>query len=645
MKVAVKNNEKNNNVSYVGNPFIKMIENKLNDDSNNYCVECGNQDPEYISINNGVFICKECVPTHLKFSKNISKILNNNKNKLTLTEIQYLLCGGNKALLDFINNEFPKLSDFPPNVLYRTQAMVYYRQNLQYLITGGIPPIKPSDKYAYKIANILNDTNENYNTCNFMLENECYCTIFDEKEFKNKINYINNYEKNLKFYNSGYNFRAQRANNNKQIFNNIYKDGNKFNNYFISTPKHVNLKNNNNIMINNIYNNNNIMYSPKKIQFNFKQNQKKKFTRNQISHSPLNDNNTFFKEIYVKPKLIISPNLNRNYSLDKNEISQRNSSADIIKKNHYKPLINDISENNIISIELNNSNKIKDNKYNKENQYIFEYNFKHRKMIKNLSEESYIKTKPIKCTKKNKCVHKSFSQKIIKNEVSSSMGNKYIMPMPTENSFFQHQIMPYNNRLKKTLTNTSCLNKNKFKISGNDNEQIRTLPKKRTLNNFNINYNNNLIKNILKNNEKFSSAGLNFYEIESLPIKINLKTNQKTKVNKDLNKGTKEKNYLSLDKIKNESKKSNKNKKENNSKIENKIKIDKKQKENKKQEINLDKKKIIKAKKHIINKNKSQDNIKELKEYQKRLCENICNDKGEKKFSIRNKYKQNSKNK
>ena len=67
MKVAVKNNEKNNNVSYVGNPFIKMIENKLNDDSNNYCVECGNQDPEYISINNGVFICKECVPTHLKF--------------------------------------------------------------------------------------------------------------------------------------------------------------------------------------------------------------------------------------------------------------------------------------------------------------------------------------------------------------------------------------------------------------------------------------------------------------------------------------------------------------------------------------------------------------------------------------------------
>ena len=40
MKVAVKNNEKNNNVSYVGNPFIKMIENKLNDDSNNYCKEC-----------------------------------------------------------------------------------------------------------------------------------------------------------------------------------------------------------------------------------------------------------------------------------------------------------------------------------------------------------------------------------------------------------------------------------------------------------------------------------------------------------------------------------------------------------------------------------------------------------------------------
>ena len=58
-------------------------------------------------------------------------------------------------MLDFINNDFPKLSEFPPNILYITQAMAYYRQNLQYLMNGGVPPIKLSSKYAYTISNFI----------------------------------------------------------------------------------------------------------------------------------------------------------------------------------------------------------------------------------------------------------------------------------------------------------------------------------------------------------------------------------------------------------------------------------------------------------------------------------------------------------
>jgi ADP-ribosylation factor GTPase-activating protein 1 len=193
-----KKETKRNNIIYEGNPYIKMIEQKLNDELNNYCVECGNENPEYISINNGVFICVECVQNHLRFPKNISKIIKNNKNSLTLNEIQCLLCGGNKALLDFINNEFPKLSEFPPNILYRTQAMVYYRQNLQYLINGGVPPIKPSIKYAYSIYNFINNTNQN--------TNNIINTQKDIYNYNDDRGFLNNIENNSKFYNSGYNF-------------------------------------------------------------------------------------------------------------------------------------------------------------------------------------------------------------------------------------------------------------------------------------------------------------------------------------------------------------------------------------------------------------------------------------------------------
>ena len=175
MNFSVKEKPNENKIPYKGNQFIKLIEDKLNDDLNNYCVECGNENPEYISINNGVFICIECIPNHLKFPKNISRILKNDKNSLTLNEIQCLLCGGNKALLDFINNEYPKLSELPPNILYRTQAMVYYRQHLQYLIKGGIPPVKPSLKNAYNITNY--SQNFNYNSSNNLATENDYYTI------------------------------------------------------------------------------------------------------------------------------------------------------------------------------------------------------------------------------------------------------------------------------------------------------------------------------------------------------------------------------------------------------------------------------------------------------------------------------------
>ena len=37
-----------------GNSYIKKIEDEIKDPLNNYCVECGEENPQYISINNAV---------------------------------------------------------------------------------------------------------------------------------------------------------------------------------------------------------------------------------------------------------------------------------------------------------------------------------------------------------------------------------------------------------------------------------------------------------------------------------------------------------------------------------------------------------------------------------------------------------------
>lgn len=130
---------------------IKLL---LKDPKNNECFECSNNNPEYISLNNGIFLCENCISSHLNLPKNISNIIKNNLSRLTLNNIQYLFCGGNRKLIDFINKEYPNLKKLKPIYLYQTYAMEYYRKLLNYLIEGGIKPAKPNIEKAYELINI-----------------------------------------------------------------------------------------------------------------------------------------------------------------------------------------------------------------------------------------------------------------------------------------------------------------------------------------------------------------------------------------------------------------------------------------------------------------------------------------------------------
>ena len=96
MKLAVNNNQKNEKFNFIfeGTSYIQKIEEKIKDELNNFCVECGEENPEYISINNGIFLCMECAQNHFKFPKNVSEIIKNDRKSLTFDEIQPLLCGG-----------------------------------------------------------------------------------------------------------------------------------------------------------------------------------------------------------------------------------------------------------------------------------------------------------------------------------------------------------------------------------------------------------------------------------------------------------------------------------------------------------------------------------------------------------------------
>ena len=538
MKFAVKKTQKQDHIRCMGSPYIKMIEDQLNEELNKYCVECGNENPEYISINNGIFICIECAQNHFKFPKNISKIIKNNIQSLTLNEIQPLLCGGNKALLDFINNEYPKLSEFPPHILYRTQAMIYYRQHLQYLINGGIPPVKPSINIAYTFSNFQN---LNYNNI-LTSENEYYNTIRQERNLLNNINDIDNYDK---LYKSGYNFaRGRKMGRNNMNMNNmndmndfdirlintINTGENNYDNYIINKPRQINFQNNNNIIIGNLGNNeeDKIIYSPQKIKIDFKQrNKRTKLNQNKFNNcNNTNNSNCRFtnntNEIYVKPKLILSPKNTNNCPQNEPLVSERTSSVDITKKNNYLSENKELLEYGTI-ISLQNDSQTFNNYLNN--------NLKYRKMNKNLSQKQFLKSQnTVNYIRKNKYIHKSLSQKLINGSPLSDKTSKTIIFAHTENN-------------KITINNYK--NNNKKYINSSSQSQI--LKRKKPINNINIKDKIAPNKKVINlNNEKcFSEENCNLVEVESLPIKINLKKNKKDKEIPRENKKGLLKNYFS----------------------------------------------------------------------------------------------------
>ena len=134
----------------------------LNDSSNSKCFDCksSNSFPKYISINNGIFLCEKCARVHLEFAnKSISNIIKNHLNNLNIIQLKLLSNAGNAKLHAFIDLNYPKLNYLTPQLLYKTNALEYYRKyvyqifymiQLNYLVKGGEKVNKPDINVGYK---------------------------------------------------------------------------------------------------------------------------------------------------------------------------------------------------------------------------------------------------------------------------------------------------------------------------------------------------------------------------------------------------------------------------------------------------------------------------------------------------------------
>jgi hypothetical protein len=92
-----------------------------------------------------------------------------------------LYYGGNRKLDEFIEFEYPKLQKMKINIMYKTEALEYYRQNLRSLAFGEPKIEKPNDHDAYK-----------YNKKILKIEEDKEKDFFGDNYSQTERNYFNN---------------------------------------------------------------------------------------------------------------------------------------------------------------------------------------------------------------------------------------------------------------------------------------------------------------------------------------------------------------------------------------------------------------------------------------------------------------------
>ena len=150
------------------------IQNILNSNMNSKCFDCYSENPNFVSLNNGIFLCENCSNIHKnKFSVEISQIvplfdISNQRQLLFLKK------GGNENY-KIIMNKYHVITEKDLNLKYRSKFAYYYRKQLENIVNHELNPnyqfepnpepdmktgIEIEEDYLEKIGSFFKSTGE-----------------------------------------------------------------------------------------------------------------------------------------------------------------------------------------------------------------------------------------------------------------------------------------------------------------------------------------------------------------------------------------------------------------------------------------------------------------------------------------------------
>eukprot|EP00340_Litonotus_pictus_P010373 CAMPEP_0170519922 /NCGR_PEP_ID=MMETSP0209-20121228/5153_1 /TAXON_ID=665100 ORGANISM="Litonotus pictus, Strain P1" /NCGR_SAMPLE_ID=MMETSP0209 /ASSEMBLY_ACC=CAM_ASM_000301 /LENGTH=343 /DNA_ID=CAMNT_0010805917 /DNA_START=43 /DNA_END=1074 /DNA_ORIENTATION=- len=132
------------------------------------CFDCSSKETEWASVNNAIFLCKECQLKHRSYGVSISYIRSLEMDLWKEEQVNMLLFGGNERLKDLLSLYSVKYNT-ERSELYFSKLLDYHRKLIKSELKGDQRPQPPNDEEALlpfekseaKVYKGSSDENEN----------------------------------------------------------------------------------------------------------------------------------------------------------------------------------------------------------------------------------------------------------------------------------------------------------------------------------------------------------------------------------------------------------------------------------------------------------------------------------------------------
>ena len=363
---------------------------------NQNCVDCNLPMPNFVSINNGVFICFNCAKIHQNLGYNISFIRSIENDFFDPYLISFLDLGGNANFILNLN-KFNINITTPIEIKYKTRACEYYRILLKTKVECNEPPFEPNLENAAKECDNIEYFPEfkNYNLFRGEPIDDSNVINTPTNDGENKFGFKNIVKGSVGLMFTGVKYLGGLTLNGIGMGYNYLKNK--------GVDKSISYSNNNNNMIGefddfqetkngNVKNNNfnnNFSYNQ-----NYNQNYNNNYNQNYSQNYNNNFNNNFNNNNNNNNNIQNNNKFSTNHIYNNNNIYSLNNEDNINIYNNYPPL--NSNNNNIFTI--NNKNQIINNNNNNNNKNKYplydDFNNNDNNNDNNNNNNIYIKNQP-----------------------------------------------------------------------------------------------------------------------------------------------------------------------------------------------------------------------------------------------------------